>query len=93
MGDQPDVPIATLHPQGIAFLGYNPYDTQSGPLGKRIVAKRQAMGLRQKELARRLGVDPTTLGRWEREEGQPSRKHHEKLLAFLLELPSVHKAP
>ena len=55
-------------PRIVAFLGYNPYDTQSGSLDERIVACRRAAGLSQKELARRLGVDPTTLGRWERGE-------------------------
>jgi len=43
-------------PEILTFLGYIPYDTQSGTLGKRIGACRRLLGLSQKELARRLGV-------------------------------------
>lgn len=40
-------------PNVIAFLGHDPYDTQSGSLGKRLVARRRGTGLSQKELAHR----------------------------------------
>ena len=70
-------------PRIIEFLGYVPYDTQSEALGKRIVVRRRRLGLTQKELARRLGVDPSTLGRWERGKGKPSRKHRIGLGALL----------
>ena len=59
-------------PRIIVFLGYSPYDTESGTIGKRIISKCQAMGLTRKELTRHLGVDPGTLGRWERGERHPS---------------------
>ena len=65
------------------FLGYSLYDTQSGTLGKRIVACRHIMGLSQKELATRLGVDPGTLGRWERDKGRPARNQLVVLIALL----------
>ena len=71
-------------PRIIAFLGYNPHYTQSGTLGERIVACRRVMGLSQKELACHLGVDPSTLGRWERGTGRPSQRCRERLLAFLV---------
>jgi len=80
-------PQLHLIPRIIAFLGYSPYDTQSGTLGKRIVACRHTMGLTQKELARRLAIDPSTLGRWERGAGRQSKRHRERLLAFLNQLP------
>ena len=70
-------------PRIIAFLGYSPYDTQSGTLGKRIVGRRCVMGLTQKELARRLGIDPSTVRRWESGIGQPSKRLRERLVAFL----------
>jgi len=70
-------------PKIITLLGYIPYDTQSGTLGKRIVACRRVMGLSQKEMARRLGVDPSTPGRWERDEARPPRNQLEVLIATL----------
>jgi len=86
-------PQLRLIPRVIAFLGYVPYDTQSGPLAKRIMACRHAMGLTQKEFARRLGVDPSTLARWETARGQPSKKLRQRLMAFLNNLSLVHKEP
>ena len=76
-------PQLRLIPRVIAFLGYVPYDTQSGTLGKRIVACRRAMGITQKELARLLGIDPSTLARWETGRGQPTKKLCERLEDFL----------
>ena len=61
-------------PRIIAFLGYDPNDTQTGSFGERLVAYRYKTGLSQKDLARQLGIDPATLGRWERGEGRPSPK-------------------
>ena len=75
-------PQLRLIPRIITFLGYVPYDTQPETLGKRIIAYRRLMGLSQKELAGRLRVDPSTLGRWEGEKGCPSDKHRERLLAL-----------
>jgi transcriptional regulator with XRE-family HTH domain len=76
-------PELRFTPRIIAFLGYDPCDRGSGTLGERIVACRQRMGLSQKKFARRLGVDPTTVARWERGEGRPSRKLWKRLAAFL----------
>jgi len=64
-------PKLSLIPRIIAFLGYIPYDTPSGTLGNRIVACRCAMDLSQKELARRLGVDPGTLRRCSSDSDRP----------------------
>ena len=78
-------PQLRLIPSIIAFLGYVPYDTRSGSLAKRILACRRVMGLSQRELARRVGVDPSTLGCWEREGGRPSKKLMARAEAFLRE--------
>ena len=58
-----------------AFLGYNPHDTRSGLFGERIVVCRRIQGISQTELASRLGVDPTTLGKWERGETVVRESH------------------
>jgi len=86
-------PQLSLIPRIIAFLGYIPHDTLSGTLGKRIVAYRRVMGITQKELARRLGVDPSTLRRWETGTGQPSQKHRKRLEDFLDGLISGDEGP
>ena len=86
-------PQLYLIPRIIAFLGYIPYDTQSGTLGKRIVACRRTMGLTQKELARRLDVDPSTLRRWETGGERPSRKYYARVLAFLSDLALGQEQP
>lgn len=70
-------------PKMIGFLGYDPYDTQATALGERVIAVRRKLGLSQKGLARRLRIDPGTLGRWERSEGRPSRALRQRLDALL----------
>jgi transcriptional regulator with XRE-family HTH domain len=71
-------------PRIIAFLGYDPLSGASHQTsGERIIAARQRLGMTQKELARTLGVDPTTVGRWERGTGKPSKGLEERIEGFL----------
>jgi DNA-binding XRE family transcriptional regulator len=58
-------------PRVIEFLGYIPESLQAQSLPERLLYYRKAHGINQKELARRLGVDPTTLARWEKGKGRP----------------------
>jgi transcriptional regulator with XRE-family HTH domain len=51
-------------PAVIRFLGYDPAPEASS-LPARLRAARQRLGISQKELARRLGVNPKTLWKWE----------------------------
>jgi transcriptional regulator with XRE-family HTH domain len=67
-------PALRFVPRIIEFLGYVPDDTKLESLGQRIVAFRRLRGLTQKELAQRLGVDPSTIASWERGDHQPSRR-------------------
>jgi len=46
---------------------------------------RQYRGLSQKVMARRLGVDPGTLAKWEREEGAQDGEFLQRLEQVLLE--------
>jgi site-specific DNA recombinase len=57
-------------PAIISFLGYNPLP-QATNLGGQLVRKRTTLGLTQKEAAERLGVDPSTLAKWERGNREP----------------------
>jgi len=77
-------PALRLIPRIIAFLGYTPDDTKPESLGQRIVAFRRRHGLTQKELARRLKVDPSTLASWERGEHRPTRHLLQRLNEVLL---------
>ena len=76
-------PRHSYNPAIVKFLGYWPYDIPARNLGQQIVTKRTKLGLSQKELAHHLGVDPSTLGRWEHNGGQPLLKHRKRLMAFL----------
>jgi transcriptional regulator with XRE-family HTH domain len=49
----------------IQFLGYNPLPPVRME-GERLVRNRYELGLTRKEIAKRLGIDPTTLSRYER---------------------------
>jgi site-specific DNA recombinase len=69
-------------PKVIEFLGYVPFDGQPKTLGERIVLYRRLHGITQEKLAHRLGVDPTTLARWERNESQPLKRYQKKLVVF-----------
>jgi len=52
-------------PRIIEFLGYDP-SPEPSTLAEKLLAARTDNGLTQKEMAKRLGVDPTTLSRLER---------------------------
>lgn len=69
-------------PKIIKFLGYMPFDKQPKTLGEKIIFYRHLTGITQEELARHLGVDPTTLARWEKNESQPLKRYQEKLVAL-----------
>ena len=60
------------HMAGVTrFLGCNPFPS-AGTLAERLLNRRKASGITQKEFAREIGVDPGTLGRWERGERTPT---------------------
>jgi len=77
-------PALRFIPRIIEFLGYAPDDTKPHSLGQRIVIHRRLRGLTQKELARRLGADPSTIAGWERDEHQPMRRLLQRLNEALL---------
>jgi DNA-binding XRE family transcriptional regulator len=56
-------------PKIIEFLGYDPLPYDSGTLGEKLLQYRKSRGIDQKELAERIGIDPTTLSRLERNKG------------------------
>jgi len=50
--------------------------------GEKIAFYRRLLGLGQRELGRLLGIDPSTLWKWENGKSQPSPKLFEKLEGF-----------
>lgn len=64
-------PEVRYMPAIIRLLGYGPLPEANG-WGERLVRCRKSLGLSQKEAARRLRVDPSTLARWERGEREPA---------------------
>jgi transcriptional regulator with XRE-family HTH domain len=61
-------------PAVIKFLGYNPLPVPES-LAEKLLTARKLLGLTQKAMAKRLRIDPTTLGRLERKEGQFTKKN------------------
>ena len=53
-------------PKILEFLGYNPASDEPISLGGKLLKYRRDRGLTQKQLARQIGIDPTTLSRLER---------------------------
>lgn len=66
-------PTLQSMPEIVEFLGYEPNPHEAPTLGETIRRHRRMRGIPQKEMARIIGVDPTTLSRWERGKGVPSR--------------------
>jgi transcriptional regulator with XRE-family HTH domain len=64
-------PSLQYMPAILEFLGYNPVPQGSG-WAERLVQCRTALGLSQNESAKRMGVDQSTLARWERGEREPT---------------------
>jgi transcriptional regulator with XRE-family HTH domain len=64
-------PSLQYMPAILLFLRYNPVPPGSG-WAERLVQCRTALGLSQKESAKQLGVDASTLARWERAEREPA---------------------
>lgn len=71
-------PTFPFLPKIIEFLGYCPYDPVWTP-GERLSWIRKYRGLSQTAMARRLGVDPGTLARWERGERVPEGRFLQSL--------------
>jgi transcriptional regulator with XRE-family HTH domain len=67
-------------PAIIEFLGYNPFPAAT-TLAGRLFRHRTSLGLSQSASARLIGVDPSTLARWERGEKKPRLMRVERFLA------------
>jgi site-specific DNA recombinase len=75
-------PEAKYMPAIMNFLGYNPLPAATN-WAERLVRHRITLGLTQQESARRIGVDQSTLARWERGEREPSGAFVVRATCFL----------
>jgi transcriptional regulator with XRE-family HTH domain len=75
-------------PAIIRFLGYNPAPV-STEWSVRLVQARTSLGLSQKESAHRIGVDPSTLARWERGDREPTGNLAYRASTFLTTVEAV----
>jgi ribosome-binding protein aMBF1 (putative translation factor) len=72
-------PEVRVIPHIIDLLGYAPYDPTRS-FGQWVRAARSALGLSQEQLAKRAGLDASTIAKWEREEQKPSKR---KLISII----------
>jgi transcriptional regulator with XRE-family HTH domain len=88
-------PSLALMPKIIEFLGYNPnfYESTSDDLSERLIGFRKRFGLSQKKLACLAGIDPSTIGTWERGETQPTKRLLGRLNSILVSPPSTVSGP
>ena len=59
------------------------YPKEFKTLGDHIRAKRLALGLLQKKVARIIGVTTDTITNWEKNRNQPMYWHYRKIIIFL----------
>lgn len=67
------------------FLGYAPYCGSCRSLGEKIAMYRQFPGLSQKALAKHIGVDSSTVERWEKICPSPKKNYWKGCTAFFFE--------
>lgn len=75
-------PAIRQWPALLRFLGYDPRP-QEERLEERLKHHREARGWSQDEAARRLGVNPSVLWRWETGRRQPKGRYLERVYSFL----------
>ncbi len=80
-------PARWFVPGIIRFLGHAPSSTE-GSLPARLKTHRRMQGLSQKRFAAILGVDPSTLARWETGKSQPDDERAKRIKAMLFLGPS-----
>ena len=76
-------PAPRFLPGILRLIGFDPSPPPGALLGERLKAYRQHAGISQQQFARLLGVDPSTLSRWERNLRMPTGSYERRAQAFL----------
>lgn len=79
-------------PAIIEFVGYNPLPPATS-LAERLIRARTSIGLTQKNSAKRIGVDPDTLARWECGEREPAGEVAARVMRFLARAEDTKSEP
>jgi DNA-binding XRE family transcriptional regulator len=66
-------PTVKYYPRIVQFLEYIPIHFETDTLGEKITKYRSSKGLNQAELAKKLGVDKSTICHYEKNNTNPSR--------------------
>lgn len=69
-------------PAIIRFLGYDPLPPPKN-WAEQLVRFRVALGMTQQKAARQIGVDQSTLARWERGDRQPAENLLKRVLKIM----------
>lgn len=75
-------PTLEFLPRIIEFLGYDPISLPGSSLGEKLKRYRRIRGQSIERLAEELGVDPTTIAKWERGKTTPSRRFQRVISAL-----------
>lgn len=75
-------PSLRTWPGVIKFLGYDPRPPAQ-TIGKKLRLHREGLGLSAKEAARIMGVDPSTLSKWELGTREPQGLYLQRVRRFL----------
>ncbi|MEN6307088.1 MAG: helix-turn-helix transcriptional regulator [Anaerohalosphaeraceae bacterium] len=87
MGKQPYYPCLEFIPKIIGFLGYVPKGLfKADSVGNELRAYRQLHGLTQKDLAKQLGVDPSSIMDWENQNHKISKKNVPTIKIYFVSL-------
>jgi DNA-binding transcriptional regulator YiaG len=84
-------PEVRFMPAIIRFLGCNPLP-EARALAEQLVRHRTTLGLSQKEAAKGVSVDPSTLARWEQGEREPTGGVLGRVELFLVDNAGRHAA-
>ena len=76
------LPSVRQWPKIIDFLGYDPRPA-ARDFAERLIQLRTSKGVSQRALAERLGLNPSTVARWEAGRRMPTRSLRERVEAFL----------
>jgi DNA-binding XRE family transcriptional regulator len=75
-------PVIRFIARIIEFLGYDPFEEPKS-LSEKLKTYRMRLGFSQKKMANIFGIDPGTLGNWERRRHKSTKMYRKPINEFL----------